>query len=116
MKRIHSLNITGVNAGPSDMTISEILYGTHANFNDTCPSFYSLEAAINKLSKSNNQCLLTIGNSEPCYTDAIIQDKDQIYMYLFDSKSRGDTGMLEPDGVHSMHDRPCEHREPLPFQ
>ena len=64
------------------------------------PPFYSLNDAVQMLTVNEKPCLFTMGNTAPCYTCAIIKNEGQYY--FVDSHSRGETGMLSPDGTACM--------------
>ena len=83
----------------SDLNMIESIHGTiDSNYCATGNfPFLSLKDGLNEVFGINSQCLLTMGNSTPCYSSAVIKDREKFYH--FDSHSRGDTGMLAPDGA-----------------
>ena len=124
------LTFNDISSALTDTDVSESLYGTldYCNSNSSSP-FLSLKDAFNELLAVNGQCLFTMGNSVPCYTTAVMRDENQYY--LFDSHSRGDMGLLKPDGaacltVHQNIDELCifvhdlaaslKLQDPVPFE
>ena len=124
------LTFNDISSALTDTDVSESLHGTldYCNSNSSSP-FLSLKDAFNELLAVNGQCLFTMGNSVPCYTTAVMRDENQYY--LFDSHSRGDMGLLKPDGaacltVHQNIDELCifvrdlaaslKLQDPVPFE
>ena len=69
--------------------------------NHTEAPFYHLEGAISSLLSEmpdTDGMLLTVGNTIPSYTGAVIIKKHSKEFYYFDPHSRGDTGMSNSDG------------------
>ena len=69
--------------------------------NHTEAPFYHLEGAISSLLSEmpdTDGMLLTVGNTIPSYTGAVIIEKQSKVFYYFDPHSRGDTGMSNSDG------------------
>ena len=83
--------------------------------NHTEAPFYHLEGAISSLLSEmpdTDGMLLTVGNTIPSDTRAVIIEKQSKVFYYFDPHSRGDTGMSNSDGKatissHSNVPSPC---------
>ncbi|WAR30782.1 hypothetical protein MAR_033324, partial [Mya arenaria] len=89
---------------PNVATVSGCLHGTLCG--GTSEPFYSLHDAVNLLMGKHimTGCLLTVGNTEPCYSTSILKNDDSYF--LFDSHSRGDNGMLCVDGSACLTQHP----------
>ena len=83
------------------LRISNILTGSTLRKASTDCMYYSLEEALNKtLSKHGSCAILTIGQSTPCYSCAVLHEDEAFF--LFDPHSRSDAGMSTPDGFATV--------------
>jgi hypothetical protein len=80
--------------------VTESVNGTLCG--ETAFPFYSLQDAFEKMFSfpKDSHCIFTMGNTNPCYSSAVI--KTDSLFYFFDPHSRSETGMQSPEGFATL--------------